>query len=157
MEKKKCHLHVTSPITCFSVPIVGDTELFLTTDEIFKCICTGAEVSEVLPGGERVRLNFSNYNRNNSIIGEPKEEEIIVEEPVTVGHITEEEPAIEAAETIATEPVEEVVEESVDVEIEQVEEATEEVVEEVESTEEDTVKDYQVESRNKNKKNKNKK
>ena len=97
MVMKKCQIHATSPITCFTVPIVGTTELNLTPDEIYKCLCAKAEVMEILANGKTINLDFSNYNRDNSIIGEPIEEvkeeqteedvEVEEEEPETVEEI----------------------------------------------------------------------
>ena len=93
MVMKKCQIHATSPITCFTVPIVGTTELNLTPDEIYKCLCAKAEVMEILGNGKTINLDFSNYNRDNSIIGEPIEEikeeqtEVEEEEPETVEEI----------------------------------------------------------------------
>lgn len=93
MVMKKCQIHATSPITCFTVPIVGTTELNLTPDEIYKCLCAKAEVIEILGNGKTINLDFSNYNRDNSIIGEPIEEikeeqtEVEEEEPETVEEI----------------------------------------------------------------------
>lgn len=76
MVIKKCQIRAISPITCFTVPIVGNTELNLTTDEIYKCLCAKAEVLEILENGKMINLNFTNYNRDNSIIGEPITEKI---------------------------------------------------------------------------------
>lgn len=64
MNKRKCQVHAVFPITCFTVPIIGHTELNLTTDEIYKCLCAKAEISEILPSGKVVRLDFSNYNKS---------------------------------------------------------------------------------------------
>lgn len=63
VKKRRCAIHATLPITCFIVPIVGFTELELTTDEIYKCLCAKAEVTEILPNGKRVTLNFANYDK----------------------------------------------------------------------------------------------
>lgn len=93
MVMKKCQIRATSPITCFTVPIVGTTELNLSPDEIYKCLCAKAEVMEILGNGKMINLDFSNYNRDNSIIGEPIEEikeeqtEVEEEEPETVEEI----------------------------------------------------------------------
>lgn len=71
---KKCQIRAISPITCFTVPIIGTTELNLTENEIYQCLCYNAEIMEILSNGKMVKLNFDNYNRDNSIIGEPTEE-----------------------------------------------------------------------------------
>lgn len=73
MIKRKCQIRAVSPITCFTVPIVGTTELNLTEKEIYECLCSGAEITEILPNNKTIELNFDNYNRINSIIGEPTE------------------------------------------------------------------------------------
>jgi hypothetical protein len=167
MVIKKCKIHATSPITCFTVPIVGTTELNLTTDEIYKCLCAKAEVMEILANGKAINLDFSNYNRDNSIIGEPVEEvkEEIVEvtpeppvEEVVENNVTFEEDAV--VEVAETEVVEITVEDTVEVEDVAETVATGEVEEEVKEPAE-TVKEFKVESRNnnynKNKKNNKKK
>lgn len=129
MVMKKCQIHATSPITCFTVPIVGTTELNLTPDEIYKCLCAKAEVMEILGNGKMINLDFSNYNRDNSIIGEPIEEvkEEQSEEKIVV--IEEEEPEVveevkvdidDRPETVfvtGTNIVEEIDEEVVEVEV----------------------------------------
>lgn len=71
MITKKCQIRATTPITCFSVPIIGNTKLNLTSEEIYKCLCAKAEVLEILENGKTINLDFTNYNRDNSIIGEP--------------------------------------------------------------------------------------
>lgn len=78
--KKRCQIHAVFPITCFTVPIVGRTELNLTHDEIYKCLCSKAEVSEILPSGKLVRLDFTNYNKDNDIKKAVVEEPIVKEE-----------------------------------------------------------------------------
>lgn len=146
MIKKRCQIQAQSPITCFSVPIIGFTELNLTHDEIYSCLCAKAEVTEILKDGTTVALNFSNYNKDNSK-GEPIEE---VKAPVE-----------EVQEEVVnnTEPSDEIIEEEETVEVTdkvEVEETVEEAVESVEETTEkpeeeptdDTVKDYNVEPRN---------
>ena len=63
MQKRKCSIYAAMPITCFQVPIIGHAELNLTTEEIYKCLCAKAEVTEMLPNGKTVNLDFSNYNK----------------------------------------------------------------------------------------------
>lgn len=65
MEKKRCQIRAGLPITCFEVPIIGNAELNLTYDEIYKCLCAKAEVTEILNDGRRIHLDFTNYNKNN--------------------------------------------------------------------------------------------
>lgn len=151
MSIKKCQIHAISPITCFTVPIVGITELNLTEDEIYKCLCSKAEVKEILENGKMINLDFTNYNRNNSIIGEPT---VTNEVPK---HVEEEPVKIE-------EPVEEVtteVEEQHHPLIEEIhnEEAVEETVETIqeEVAEENTSEEKNNYNRNRNNNRKNRK
>lgn len=163
MLKKRCQIYASLPITCFEVPIVGDTELNLTENEIYKCLCTKAEVIEILPDGRRINLDFKNYNKNNYIVEAP----IVEEKPEPATPIK-----VELAPETTTEPVEKVeekpvesIEEKVEEEVESVEEDTEIVEEELVEVKEETpvvaetVKNYQTNSRNNNynKKSKNKK
>ena len=67
MNKKKCNIYAKSPITCFTVPIVGHCTLNLTSNEIYKCLCARAEVTEILPNGKSINLDFSNYTINSFI------------------------------------------------------------------------------------------
>ena len=78
MIKKKCQIHAGLPITCFEVPIIGNTELNLTPDEIYKCLCAKAEVIEILKDGSKINLDFSNYAKDNTVILPYKGEEVSV-------------------------------------------------------------------------------
>lgn len=145
IKKKKCQIYASLPITCFEVPIVGETELNLTEEEIYKCLCAKAEVLEILSNGKRVNLDFTNYNKTNEPVVTPISavEEIpepIIEEvpePAVIEEVKEEiiEPVVEP-EVVEEKVEEEVIEESV------VEDKVEPVAE--------TVKSYQVASRNNN-------
>lgn len=137
MNKKKCNIYAKSPITCFTVPIVGHCTLNLTSNEIYKCLCARAEVTEILPNGKSINLDFSNYDKDNYT----KPETPVVEEKVLVF-----EDKVEVKEEVKVE--EEHVEEQHE---EEETETTEEVVEEVkeEPVHEDPVK-TQVASRNNN-------
>lgn len=95
--KKKCSIYAKFPITCFTVPIVGHTTLNLTPEEIYECLCARAEVSEILPNGKTVDLDFSNYNKDNY------NKEPVVEEKVLV--LTDK---VEVKEEVKTEVHEEV-------------------------------------------------
>lgn len=141
MEKRRCQINAIYPITCFTVPIVGHTELKLTTDEIYKCLCAKAEVTEILEDGKMVSLDFSNYDKpiiitdNSKTVEKPKK---VITEPVV-------EPTVEEKEL-------EVILEAKDevkVEDETVVETKNETVEEV-SKENSTTKSYEVPSRNNN-------
>ena len=163
MKKKRCQIYAGLPITCFEVPIIGETELNLTADEIYKCLCAKAEVIEILPDGKRINLDFTNYGKNNHItesIEEPVEVPVEektpeptpapVEEPEVVEETTIEEKTEEEVEVVLEDKVK-IEEETEVVEETPVEEKTEE---EVETKKEvpvaETVKSYQVASRNNN-------
>ena len=164
LNKKRCQIYASLPITCFEVPIVGETELNLTENEIYKCLCAKAQVIEILPNGKRINLDFTNYNKDNYYI--PDTPVAIVNgpfvgetpEPIPTPVFTE--PTPEPVLTVTTEVVEE------DKEIIEVESIEAETVkaDETENTEvkeeqavAETVKSYQVASRNNNnKKSKNK-
>lgn len=156
--KKKCQIHAVTPITCFEVPIVGNTELNLTTEEIYKCLCAKAEITEILPNGVSVNLDFGNYDKDNTIKKEVKD----IKEPTAVKVDIKEE-VKETVTEVSEEPVEEVVEATEEV-VEPVEEATEEVEEAAEEVKledkvevKETTKKYEAPSRptNYNQKNKN--
>lgn len=168
LNKKRCQIYASLPITCFEVPIVGETELNLTENEIYKCLCAKAQVIEILPNGKRINLDFTNYNKDNYYI--PDTPVTIVNgpfvgetpEPIPTPVFTE--PTPKPVLTVETEVIGEGKEHS---EVESTEEEIEEVVktdkiEETEVKEEqavaETVKSYQVASRNNynNKKSKNK-
>lgn len=145
MAKKRCIIRAVFPITCFEVPIVGHTELNLTPEEIYKCLCAKAEIIEILPDGNKVHLNFTNYDKDNTVvIAKPvvKEQEVVT---------VKLEDFVEVKEKIK--PI--IVEEKVDEPTE--EESSEEVVEEEETdieeelnVEASPVKSYEVSSRNNN-------
>lgn len=176
-QKRKCLIYASLPITCFSVPIIGHTELNLTTDEIYKCLCAKAEVIEILPNGKTINLDFTNYNKVEpiDISVKPKQEKvsIIVPEPIVTEIKAEvkETPIVEeVVNTVESiEVVEEKVEElTVEEKVEELETAEGSVEEQVveETLEESPVRTHELSSRNnnynkqqntnKNKKNKNK-
>lgn len=153
MEKRRCQINAIYPITCFTVPIVGHTELKLTTDEIYKCLCAKAEVTEILEDGKMVSLDFSNYDKpiiitdNSKTVEKSKE---VITEPVEAKNETEVvEPVVEP--TVEEKELEVILEakDEVKVEDETVVETKNETVEEV-SKENSTTKSYEVPSRNNN-------
>lgn len=153
MEKRRCQINAIYPITCFTVPIIGHTELKLTTDEIYKCLCAKAEVTEILEDGKMVSLDFSNYDKpiiitdNSKTVEKPKE---VITEPVEVKEPVEViEPVVEP--TVEEKELEVILEakDEVKVEDETVVETKNETVEEV-SKENSTTKSYEVPSRNNN-------
>lgn len=139
--KRKCLIHAMCPITCFTVPIIGCTELNLTDEEIYKCLCAKAEIKEILPDGKMISLDFSNYKS------------IVIDEK----------PSIKVTETVKESTVKEVViketNEIIEEEITLEEDNNEDVKEEINeiSFEESPVKTHEVPSRNKQAYKKNKK
>lgn len=161
-KKKKCQIYASLPITCFEVPIIGETELNLTEDEIYKCLCAKAEVLEILSNGKRINLDFTNYNKDNEpniIIKTSNNKEEITEKIIETKEeiITETSEVLEEVEEEITEDSKEIIIESSEV----LEEVEEEIVEseiKIEQPVAETVKSYQVASRNNyNNKKKNKK
>lgn len=140
------------PIMALRTPIMGEVlNCKLSDGDILQCIYSRAFVDEVLEDGTLVRLNLSNYNKDNSHLMKNKviKEEVNVK-TVTKAHMEEiiVEPVVE--EVKVEEPVIEEVVEPV-VETQQIEETvTEAPVEEV--TEEPVVEEQQKDRRN-NKKN----
>ena len=64
------------PIYALRVPIVGpvlNTELSI--GDIRTCLHSGAFVDEILESGDKVRLNLSNYDKDNSLKATAKREE----------------------------------------------------------------------------------
>lgn len=111
INKKKCQIHARYPITCFEVPIVGFTELNLTSEEIYKCLCAKAEITEVLPDGKLVNLDFTNYDKDNYEI-KPKEE--IVETVQKIKEPVEDKEEVEEDKTLENNKEEQPVETSSD-------------------------------------------
>lgn len=161
--KRKCQINAVQPITCFQVPIIGNTELELTTDEIYKCLCCKAEITEILPNGQMVGLDFSNYDKKIEITDNSTNETVTNEQVKNV----------EESKQLSNESKVEDSEKVVDTEElskEPTVEDTEEVIESVDTVEKenvqfhkesttDTVKTqvYSKNNYNKQSKNKNKK
>lgn len=143
MDKRRCQIHAVSPITCFTVPIIGHTKLNLTTDEIYKCLCAKAEVTEILPSGKTVNLDFTNYDKVQPIKESTKETYTTVEvlnvEPTEESVTTDDKK--ESVEVNDKKPVEET----------EVISENNETKEEVKSElEESPVKTHELSSRNNN-------
>lgn len=78
--KRKCNIYAPMPITYFMVPIVGHVSgLNLTDEEIYICLCSKAEVEEVLPNGTIKSLNFTNYKTSVEEIKSSNMEDIVEE------------------------------------------------------------------------------
>lgn len=129
-------VHIIPPIRRTSLGII------LGVGDIRTCLCSQAIVEERLDNGTTIRLNFSNYDKNNN-----KDHNNNVQQPVYESNYTEpvytEQPVQETVEQY--EPVQETVEqsyESQEVNEQPVEETQEnEQQSEEESTEDDSESD----------------
>lgn|SRR5574344_1581970 len=64
---KKVNIYSSRPITVLAVPIRGNINAaVLDVEQIRKIICANGIVDEILEDGSLVRLNFTNYNKDNS-------------------------------------------------------------------------------------------
>lgn len=118
--RKRVNVEPTiGPIYTLRVPITGKIlNHEMSVGDILNCIYARARVDEILPSGELVRLNLTNYDKDNTIkdaLGELKDENgNKVELPtVPVENSTPKpiKPLEEAKEEIVEEPKEEKVEE----------------------------------------------
>ena len=110
METKKVNIYPSTPIVSVTPPIrttvKGATKKIET---IRKCIIARAKVEEILPTGDTVILDLSNYDKDNRFnteskmdIPETPADPIVPDTPVVEEQVKEEEPAKEE-ETIAEE------------------------------------------------------
>ena len=134
METKKVNIYPSTPIVSVTPPIrttvKGATKKIET---IRKCIIARAKVEEILPTGDTVILDLSNYDKDNRFNTESKmdipetpadpivPDATVVEEPVKEEPVKEEETVVEEAPVVETpaDDTEETVEE--DAEDEEVE------------------------------------
>ena len=134
METKKVNIYPSTPIVSVTPPIrttvKGATKKIET---IRKCIIARAKVEEILPTGDTVILDLSNYDKDNRFNTESKmdipetpadpivPDAPVVEEPVKEEPVKEEETVVEEAPVVETpaDDTEETVEE--DTEEEEVE------------------------------------
>ena len=119
METKKVNIYPSTPIVSVTPPIrttvKGATKKIET---IRKCIIARAKVEEILPTGDTVILDLSNYDKDNRFNTESKmdipetpadpivPEAPVVEEPVKEESAKEEETVVEEA-PVVEEPVKE--------------------------------------------------
>lgn len=114
METKKVNIYPSTPIVSVTPPIrttvKGATKKIET---IRKCIIARAKVEEVLPTGDTVILDLSNYDKDNRFnteskmdIPETPADSIVPETPV-VEEPVKEEPAKEEETVVEETPVEE--------------------------------------------------
>lgn len=140
--KRKCQINAVYPITCFNVPIVGNTELNLTTEEIYKCLCGKAEVVEILKDGTMISLDFTNYDKVPEIERQESFKDEIDLKPI----VEDDKKSVEKVEilNIEKEKIDEDVEEDLSLKEENKSEIDKEVTE-------NPVKTHEVHSRNNNK------
>ena len=64
---KKVNVIANSPVHGVEItPMIGKfMNRQMTEDQIYRCLVGGAKVEEVLPNGNTVLLNFTNYNKDN--------------------------------------------------------------------------------------------
>lgn len=62
------HVNVYAQVAIRNInpPIYGTCkDIIMTTGDILKCLCKRARVEEILPNGSTVRLNMTNYYKDN--------------------------------------------------------------------------------------------
>ena len=115
METKKVNIYPSTPIVSVTPPIrttvKGATKKIET---IRKCIIARAKVEEVLPTGDTVILDLSNYDKDNRFnteskmdIPETPADPIVPDAPVVEEQVKEEEPAKEEDTVVKEAPVDE--------------------------------------------------
>lgn len=134
--------NVVPPIRCVCYNVTKPIGIIET------CLLNGASVEEILPSGEIIELNLSNYDKDNSIpVVEKEDINIINVSSLEINTIPEQEIAEEIAEQTAIEntsetldPQEEITENNIQEEISE------------NNTEESTVQDDQINIKKNNKK-----
>jgi hypothetical protein len=88
---KKVNVKANTPVHGVDItPLIGKfSNRQMTEDQIYRCLVGGATVDEILPNGDIVRLNFTNYNKDNG--GK------IVVDPTKLGFKPQLEKAVEEA------------------------------------------------------------
>lgn len=77
MQTKKVNIYPKNPITSVNPPIrTAIRNVTKPISDIRRCIIEKAYVEEVLPDGETIVLDFTNYNKNNFHIKEEKNESV---------------------------------------------------------------------------------
>ena len=113
METKKVNIYPSTPIVSVTPPIrttvKGATKKIET---IRKCIIARAKVEEILPTGDTVILDLSNYDKDNRFnteskmdIPETPADPIVPDAPVVKEPVKEEEPAKEEETVVEEAPV----------------------------------------------------
>lgn len=79
---KIVNIYPTMPITSVNPPIRGKLMgVRRTTADIRACIIGRARVEELLPNGKIIPLDFTNYDKDNYVKEEPKEEPKLMTAP----------------------------------------------------------------------------
>ena len=113
METKKVNIYPSTPIVSVTPPIrttvKGATKKIET---IRKCIIARAKVEEILPTGDTVILDLSNYDKDNRFnteskmdIPETPADPIVPDAPVVEEPVKEEEPAKDEETVVEEAPV----------------------------------------------------
>ena len=97
---KKVNILSRVPIRNVVPPIHGcHNGIMMDTSNILKCINKRAVVNEVLPDGSVIRLNLSNYYKDNaSVVETPISAPVVEVEPKVETVVKVEEPAVSEAE-----------------------------------------------------------
>lgn len=147
---KIVNIYPSCPITSVNPPIRGKLMgVRRTTADIRACIIGRARVEEVFPNGKVIPLDFTNYDKDNSV-EEVKEAVQEVVEQAAPTPVVEEVKPVEPEAPVKEEAAPEPEEEPAEVEEEEVVEAVEEPVEveeelEVEEDEEEESEDEEEE------------
>ncbi|MCM1236083.1 MAG: hypothetical protein NC489_38855 [Ruminococcus flavefaciens] len=89
---KRVNIRTTVAVRTTNPPICGTKKnTIMSTSDILKCLCRRAVVEEILPNGSTIRLNMSNYNRDNGA-GLDAYHPVKVEEPVQAPAVNNPEP-----------------------------------------------------------------
>lgn len=89
---KRVNVKAIVPVyTAFTLPFIGEKkDVEVTEDQIYRCLVSGARVEEILPDGQTIKLDFTNYNKVNSL-SPIKVEEVTQDAVVNTNDTTESE------------------------------------------------------------------
>lgn len=89
---KRVNVKAIVPVyTAFTLPFIGEKkDVEVTEDQIYRCLVSGARVEEILPDGQTIKLDFTNYNKVNSL-SPIKVEEVAQDVVVNTNDTTESE------------------------------------------------------------------
>jgi len=129
--KKKVNIYPREPIFSLKIPIRSTIKnVYLSLEDIRKCLIANAKVEEILNDGSKVILTFNTYMKNFNETIEPKKEEtiaaapapkpvepeIVTEEKVEPPQEEEQQPTDEVTEAVVEVAEEEKIVETVDIE-----------------------------------------